>query len=158
MNRILIVCYSHSENTKKLAEIIRKKTRADIFYINTEPKYPKDYHGVMEMSKHQRTVGTLPNIKPKLNSLEDYDYIFIGTPNWWSTMSLPIASFLNIYDLSDKTIIPFVTHGGGGQANVVNDMRVMCHNSLFAKELSVYGNGGKDIDKKIENWLQEIFE
>lgn len=156
MSEILIVYYSYSGNTKKIAEIIKRKTGGDLFFTFPNPQYPKDSIDTLEVSKQQKANNQLPGLTTKLESLDSYKYIFIGTPNWWSTMTPPIQKFLNIYDLSNKRIIPFITHGGGGVANIVKDMKLICDKSIFLKELSVIDNEIESVEHRVEFWLNEI--
>lgn len=157
MNKILIVYYSHSGNTKKIADVIKRKTGGDIFFAIPRPRYPENYEDTLEVSKQQKEKGEFPKLVTKLNNLDAYDYIFIGTPNWWSTMAPPILAFLNTYDLSNKRIIPFITHGGGGIASIIKDMKQICSKSIFLKEFSVSGDDIDGVEYFVENWLSELF-
>lgn len=87
--------------------MIKKKTDGDMFFLQPDPLYPNDYQGVLEISKQQRSAGFIPSIRTKLNTLDNYQYIFIRIPNWRSTISLSVISFLNEYYLSNKKVIPF---------------------------------------------------
>lgn len=158
MNKVLIVYYSHSGNTKRVADIIKRKTGGDLFFAIPRPRYPENYEDTLEISRQQKVKGEFPKLATKLNSLDDYDYIFIGTPNWWSTMSPPIFSFLNTYDLSNKKIIPFITHGGGGIASIIKDMKQICNKSIFLKEFSVSDDDIERVEYRIESWLSKLLD
>lgn len=155
MSNVLIVYYSHSGNTKRIAQIIQKITKGDIFSVLPDPAYPKDYEEVLDVTKQQRDLGSLPKLLMHLDTINQYEYIFIGTPNWWSTVSLPILSFLKNNNLMNKTIIPFITHGGGGTANIVHDMKQICPNAIFLKELSLYGDASHTTEAPIEDWINK---
>lgn len=97
-----------------------------------------------------------PPIKTKIEDIEKYDIIFVGTPNWWSTIAPPVATFLTQHNLSGKTIIPFITHGGGGQGRVVSDIKRLCPESKVLEPLSIYEGGSTDLREKILEWLKKL--
>jgi len=157
MNRkILIAYYSHSANTKKIAEEICMKTGGTLCEIQPEILYPVDYNTVVEQAKKEIKAGFRPPLKTKADNMEAYDLIFIGSPNWWSTIAPPIATFLEENDLSGKTVAPFCTHGGGGEGKVKKDIAKLCPQSTITSCLSVHGSGGKDAQSKVSSWLREI--
>jgi len=123
MRNILVVFYSHSGVTKKVAEQIHAKVGGDIHEIVEQNPYPRDYNTVVEQAKREIAQGYRPPLKSEVTDLGKYDVIFIGSPNWWSTIALPVATFLTSADFTDKTVIPFITHGGGGLNRTVSDIK-----------------------------------
>ena len=123
MRNILVVFYSHSGVTKKVAEQIHAKVGGDIHEIVEQNPYPRDYNTVVEQAKREIAQGYRPPLKSEVTDLGKYDVIFIGSPNWWSTIALPVATFLMSADFTDKTVIPFITHGGGGLNRTVSDIK-----------------------------------
>ena len=163
--KILVVYYSWSEgkNTETLAKFFQEKTGADIFEIEAVKPYPSDYNKCVEVAKADIQAGLKPAIKGKVQNLDQYDVIFVGTPNWWSTMAPPVLTFLSDNDFTGKTIVPFCTHGGGGEARCFVDMQKAQPNAKFLKGLTVRGHKPQaDIDESIRksngvnNWLKEI--
>jgi flavodoxin len=97
--------------------------------------------------------------KPALSGSVDisrYDVIFIGSPNWWSTIAPPVSTFLTTYDLSGKTIIPFCTHGGGRQANLFKDITSLCPHSVVKKGFVVDGTSARRSKPEVEAWLRGL--
>ena len=123
MRNILTAFYSHSGVTKKVAEQIHAKVGGDIHEIVEQNPYPRDYNTVVEQAKREIVQGYRPKLKSDAPDLSKYDVIFIGSPNWWSTIALPVATFLTSANFTDKTVIPFITHGGGGLNRTVNDIK-----------------------------------
>ena len=117
--KILVAYYSYSGNTRFAAEQIQKNTGGTLFEIKPVKPYPADYNACVELAKREINAGVKPELAEKVKEFDKYDVIFVGTPNWWSTMAPPVLTFLSSYDFSGKTIIPFVTHGGGGMARAV---------------------------------------
>ena len=84
-----------------------------------------------------------------------YEVIFVGTPNWWSTMAPPVLAFLSSYEFSGKTVIPFVTHGGGGMARCETDMRKAVPKAKFGKGRAFSGGSIRHSGDAITNWANE---
>ena len=152
--KALVVYYSHSGNTEKAAKAISRIIDGTLFEIQPEAPYPKNYNIVVEQAKKEIKADFHPPLKTKIDSLESYDTVFIGSPNWWSTIAPPITTFLAENDLSGKTIIPFFTHGGGGAGHIERDIAKLCPGSKLLPGLSIYGSDCGDA--KISAWLQKI--
>ena len=124
--KILIAYYSYSGNTKEVAEAIQKETGGDLFEIKTEGSYPDEYRPMTVQAKQEIQDGYRPKLMTSVENIAQYDTIFIGSPNWWGTITPQVSSFLETYDLTGKTIVPFITHGGGGVQNTIKDMAAQC--------------------------------
>lgn len=156
MSHILIIYYSWSGNTRKIARIIQKEVGGDMVEIIPENPYPSSYNATVEQAKKEIKMDYKPPIKTKIEDIEKYDIIFVGIPNWWSTIAPPVATFLTQHNLSGKTIIPFITHGGGGQGRVVSDIKRLCPESKVLEPLSIYEGGSTDLREKILEWLKKL--
>ena len=97
----------------------------------------------------------LRELAAKVEDMGKYDVIFIGSPNWWSTIAPPVASFLASYDLSGKTVIPFVTHGGGGMARCADEVRKLCPKSTVLKGGAFAGEGIRTTRAALVKWVNE---
>lgn len=155
-DKSLIVYYSHSGNTSKIAEIIHKKVGGDILRIEPIKPYPKEYNRVVDQAKKEISSGYIPELKLHIDDIELYNKIFIGSPNWWNTIAPPVKSFLLQYDLSNKIVAPFCTHGGGGKGNVFSAIAKECNDSTIKKGFAIYGDGGSKVEKMITAWLDEL--
>jgi flavodoxin len=153
---ILIAYYSRSANTRTIAKLIHGEVGGTIFEIQPERPYPVDYNTVVDQAKKEIQAGYRPGLKSKIDNIEVYDTLFIGSPNWWSTIAPPVASFLTEYGLSGKTIVPFCTHGGGGQARVLQDIARLCPGSKVLPGFDIYGDGGSGAKAKVSSWLSKI--
>lgn len=156
MEHILIAYYSHSKNTEKLANIIERRVGGMIFDIQPKDQYPSSYNVVVKQAKKEIQEGYMPKLKRKMNHMDSYSTIFIGTPNWWSTLAPPVASFLSEVDFSGKTIIPFCTHGGGGQGRIMEDIVKLCPKATVLDGMVVYGNDVIASKKQVIEWLIKI--
>ena len=79
-----------------------------------------------QQAKKEIQDGYRPKLTTSIADISQYDIVFLGSPNWWGTITPQVSSFLAAYNLSGKTVIPFVTHGGGGVQNTVTDMTAQC--------------------------------
>lgn len=154
MSNLLIVYYSHSGNTRKLAELIGQKTGGTLFELLPEEPYPTAYGTVVEQAKKEIRAGYRPALKNNIEHMEAYDTILIGTPNWWSSVAPPVATFLESHDFSNKTIAPFCTHGGGGFGHIPKDIAQLCPHSALLPGLELYGSSGTE--SKVFAWLKQI--
>lgn len=157
-DRVLVVYFSHGGNTQKLAKEVSDQVGGDFRQIVPTVPYPEGDELFDYTEEEQNNDG-----RPAFNDLDidmnDYDTIFIGYPIWWYTYPQIILSFFDEYDLSDKTIVPFVTHGGSSMSGTEEDMR----NYLADKNVTVL-NGLAVSRNDIENdqsdtvsqWLKEL--
>ncbi len=154
--RVLIVYYSHSGNTRELANRIHKRVGGDILEIQPVDSYPDDYETVTKQAKRELQSGYKPALKTRIENIGSYDVVFLGSPNWWNTIAPPVITFLTTYDLSGKTAAPFITHGGGGVGRAVADIAALCPNSTISDGLAVWGREAKAEQNKISEWLRKF--
>lgn len=155
--KVLIAYFSWSGNTKHIAEEIQSKTGGDMFRIETAVPYPSDYNETAYgVAKKQHDENILPELKDN-GDVSNYDVIFVGTPAWWYTMAPAVKTFLTENDFTGKTIIPFVTHGGGGGYHIADDMEKLAKGAMVVKNpLVVYDRGNSGTSKEIDKWLAEV--
>ena len=110
----------------------------------------------MDQAKKEISANFKPELKNKVEDISKYDVIFIGSPNWWSTIAPPVATFLTSYDLSGKTVVPFFTHGGGSIGRCEADVRKHCPKSAVLKSLYTSGYSVKNAQSEVSEWLREI--
>ncbi len=130
-------------NTAIIAEMIAKKTNGDLFEIEVEDDdYPMSYEALVEYAKNEKEHNYRPELKAKVENFDDYDTVFLGYPNWWGDLPMPVYSFIESHDLSNKKVYHFCTHEGSG----------------YVKEgFSIYGHIAQErpeeADKKVTDWL-----
>ncbi|HEX3032627.1 MAG TPA: flavodoxin [Bacillota bacterium] len=86
MNKVLVAFFSHSGNTKVIADSIKANVGGDIFEIKTVEAYPTDYNAVVDKAKKEQTTDYRPTLATRVQSMEEYDVVFVGYPNWWATI------------------------------------------------------------------------
>jgi len=133
MNRKLVAFFSASGVTTKVAENLSKAIDADLFEIKPEVPYtPKDLNWRDKAARSTIEMHDLsfrPAITGKCENIADYDTIFVGFPIWWYIAPTIINTFLESYDLSGKTIVPFATSGGSGMGETNKMIQSSCPNS-----------------------------
>ena len=110
-------------NTQYVAQLIQEMTGGDIFRILPQKPYPTDHRTLVDLAREEQKQDARPTIAGKIESPEAYDTIVIGYPNWWGDMPMILYTFLEQYDFSGKTLIPFCTHGGSGFSRTIRTMQ-----------------------------------
>lgn len=141
-------------NTEIAAGIIKELTDADIFKIEQKKAYSKGYNDCIEEAKADQQKNTRPKLKDYPDSIDSYDVIYLGFPNYWSTMPMAVFTFLEHFDFSGKTIKPFCTHEGSGLGSSISDIKKLCPNAIIENGLAIYGSRVMRSKKDIEGWVK----
>ena len=152
----LTAYFSHSGNTREIAHQIHEYVGGDVFEIVSVNPYPSDYDAVVEQARKELKKDCRPGLKTKVENMNLYDVVFIGYPNWWGTIPMPVATFLSEYDFSGKTIVPFCTHEGSALGRSVADIKGLCPQSPILEGLPVRGSDVKNARNKVSGWLREL--
>lgn len=167
MSNKLVVFYSRADenyvngllkmldvgNTEIAAGIIKRLTGADMFKIEQLNPYSKDYNECIAQAQDDQRRNARPQLLKYPESLEKYDIIYLGYPNYWGTMPMAVFTFLEAFDFSGKVIKPFCTNEGSGLGNSVKDIKNLCPNAKVEKGLAIHGASVKKSEKDIEKWL-----
>ncbi len=152
--KILIAYFSWGGNTEGVAKEIRRQTGADLFEIELVHPYSDSYNTVLDQAQHDQNIQARPEIKNKVENFDQYDTVLIGYPNWWASIPMPIASFLEEYDFSGKTIIPFCSHGGGRFGQSLTAIAKLAPDAAMGEGLSIHYSGGSALGADVEAWLK----
>lgn len=145
-------------NTEVVAGIIQKLTGADFFKIEPVREYSKDYNDCIDEARADQRRDARPELKVYPESLEEYDTIYLGYPNYWGTMPMVMFTFLEHFDFGGKKIFPFCTHEGSGMGNSENDIKRICPNANIKRGLTLYGGSVKNAESEIRQWLESVKE
>lgn len=144
-------------NTARLAQWIQEYVGGDLFPIVVTEPYPDDYDECLDRAADEKAENARPELTNYLDNIDDYDIIFLGFPNWWYTAPMAIFSFIEEYDLSDKTIVPFCTHGTGGLASCIRDITTALPDSAEVLEpLGVYREDIEQAQSEVNEWLLNL--
>lgn len=151
--KILIAYFSWGGNTEGIAEEIQSQTGADIFEITMVNPYSSDYNTVLDEAQRDQNAQARPELANHVDNMDEYDIVMIGYPNWWASIPMPVASFLEEYDFSGKTILPFCSHGGGRFGQSLTAIAKLVPNATMGEALSVHYSGGSGLSGDVSDWL-----
>ncbi|MBQ6365338.1 MAG: SUMF1/EgtB/PvdO family nonheme iron enzyme [Oscillospiraceae bacterium] len=152
--KVLIAFFSWSRNTRGIAREIQRQTNADLFEITLVSPYSSDYNTVLMEAQRDQHDKARPKIAEHLENMDEYETILLGYPNWWASIPMPIASFLEEYDFSGKQIIPFCSHGGGRFGQSLTAIAKLVPNANMGEGLSVHYSGGSGLAENVSAWLE----
>ena len=144
-------------NTQYVAQLIQEMTDGDIFRILPQKPYPTDHRTLVDLAKEEQEQDARPAIAGKLEAPEAYDTIFIGYPNWWGDMPMILYTFLEQYDFSGKTLVPFCTHGGSGFSSTIQTIQAKQPGATVIREgYSLSRSRMERAPSGVAAWLKEI--
>lgn len=158
-SNILIAYFSKTGNTEAIAQEIQSLTNGTLVEIETVEPYPDSYSETVDIAESEKEANARPEISTTVDNMDQYDTIFIGYPIWWYTYPQVILTFFDNYDLTGKTIAPFVTHGGSGMSGTEDDMREYLSDKdvTVLDGLTVSRNDiEEDQSQTVTNWLEEL--
>ena len=142
-------------NTERAAEFVQKAVGGNLFEIETVRTYSKDYHACTVEAKAELQEGARPELKAYPDSLDAYDTIFVGYPNWWGTMPMAVWTFLERFDMTGKKIVPFCTNEGSGMGSSERDLKKICKGAEIVPGLSVHGSEVTRSEERIAAWAKK---
>lgn len=155
--KTLIVYYSWSGNTRQIASQVHEIIpAADLVELQTVVPYPAEYRQTTEQAKKEQQANYRPPLSTKIDNLDQYSTIFIGSPNWWGTVSMPVFTFLDEYDLSGKTVGVFITHEGSRLGRAVEDVQKRCAGGKILEGLAVRGGSVGSARPEVAAWLRKV--
>ena len=142
-------------NMQYMAMTIQEAIGGELFRIETKEKYPLEHETLVNQAKEEQNEEVRPELATHIENVEQYDMIFLGYPNWWGDMPQPLYTFLEEYDFSGKTIIPFNSHGGGGFSNTIEEIKKLQPNATVKDDgLSISRNDVADSEQEITDWAK----
>ena len=168
---VLVVYFSHAGenynvgvieegNTAKMGKIIAEQLGADVFELVPVVPYPEDYDSCLDIATEEQRTDARPEYEGGIENWDQYDTVFIGYPIWWGEIPNIVYTFMEAYDFTGKTVIPFNTHEGSGQAHSQRDIEGLLTGATVLKGLAVRGSKAQsDADgtgTDVANWLKQI--
>ena len=142
-------------NTEVIAEYIRELDGAALFKVEPAEEYPADYMKCIDVAKAEQQADARPEIKETLSGIDEYDTIYIGFPNWWGTLPMPMFTQLEQLDFTGKVVKPFVTHEGSGFGSSQRDLAKLCEGGEIKNGLSIPGANVYDVKDTVKAWIDE---
>ena len=142
-------------NTEIVANKISVLTGGDIFKIEQAVPYSPKYDICVEESKEDKAKNIRPELADCLKSIDNYDVIYLGYPNYWGSLPMCVFTFLDKFDCTGKIICPFCTHEGSGFGNSIEELTVTCKGAKIEKGLAITGSEAGRHDEEIRQWVYE---
>lgn len=142
-------------NTERVAEFVQNAVGGDLFEIDTVKEYAASYRECTIEAKDEKNANARPQLKALPESIDDYEVIFLGYPNWWGTCPMAVFTFLDAFDFSGRTIIPFCTNEGSGMGVSERDIQKACPQATVMSGLSIYGSDAADSEHTVSKWAKE---
>lgn len=141
-------------NAAKLASWIQQEVGGDLHSIVVEEPYSSDYDQCLDRAADEKAENARPALASHVDNMEDYDIVFLGFPNWWYTLPMPGLTFVEGYDWSGKTVVPFVTHGTGGLSGTIRDLTAALPEDVTILEpIGVYRPEVDASQSAIQEWI-----
>ena len=150
--RILIAYFSYTGNTENAAEILAQAAGADVFEIRMAEPYRG---GIYDVSQRDLNANARPALAGRVQNMAQYDVVLLGYPTWWSTMPMPVYTFLESYDFSDKVILPFSSHGGTRFGDSISDLSKTANGAYVGQGFEFEYSGGRRLEDSLRAWLSE---
>lgn len=146
-------------NTEYVARLVQQTIGGDLFEIKAAEDYPLDHDTLVDQAADEKANKTRPALADSIDNFADYDTVILGYPNWWADLPMPVYTFLEQYDFSGKTVIPFVTHGGSGFSSTVRTISDMLPDSTISDNtLSLSRNSVADSESTVAEWANGLIE
>lgn len=144
-------------NTEILAEWIQQETGGNLFSITVKEPYPADYDECLDRAALENAENARPELSSHVEDMEAYDTVFLGFPNWYYSLPMPVFSFLEEYDFSGKTVIPFCAHGTGGLAGTIQDLKAaLPESAVVAEPFDAERSEIAGSQPQLKEWLEEL--
>ena len=144
-------------NLEYMAGVIQQTIGGDLFRIETVEEYPLDHEPLVDQAAEEQDEEARPELSTQIENPDQYDTILLGYPNWWGDMPMALYTFLEEYDFSGKTIIPFTAHGGSGFSDTVDTIAELQPDAEVSDEgLSISRNDVAEAQEEISSWAQGL--
>ena len=144
-------------NNEYIAQIIQRETGGNLFAIETVQDYPTTHDPLLEFAYNEKADNARPELATQIENPDSYDVIFLGYPNWNADLPMPLYTFLEEYDFSGKTIIPFTTHGGSGFSRTIQTISELQPNATVISDgLSISRNSVSGAESDVVDWVNSL--
>lgn len=143
----------HEGNTKAAARILQELTGTELFEIKMAKPYPDDYYRCIDAAKQDLKNNARPLLAAWPDRWERYSIIYLGYPNYWDALPMPVHTFLEGLNFTGKTILPFCTHEGSGIGRSVEKISKACPSATVLNGLAIRGADVQQAHAILHAWL-----
>jgi flavodoxin len=155
-SRVLVACFTRTGNTRVIAGQIRRALQADLFEIEPARRYPEDYEATVAQAVRERDSGYRPALNASVADIGSFEVVFLGFPVWGETAPAVIRSFLSQHDLSGKTLVPFITHGGYGEGRSMNVVKEHAPRARILDPFVMEADQERRTLTQVSQWLGRV--
>ena len=152
----LIAYFSWSGNTEQVAQLIQEATGGDLFEITPAVPYTDDYDELLDIARQEQSDSARPELAAQVENWGRYDTVFVGYPNWWSDAPMAVYTFLESYDWTGKTLIPFNTSASGGFGRSLDNLPESAAGATILEGLSFTERTLADAQSEVPAWLDGL--
>jgi flavodoxin len=149
----VIAYFSWSGNTRAIAREIARQTDADLFEIVPAEPYSAAYNEAAMEARRDQKAQARPELANHLPNFGEYGTFVLGYPLWWSSIPMPVATFLEEYDFSFHKVVPFCSHGGGRLGHSLEDIAQLVPDAFLGQALAIPSSGGELLERNVADWL-----
>ena len=155
-SKMLIIYFTRTGNTEKIANYINKVTNIEIFKIEPKTAYPSNYDETLSIARNEQSSNSRPEINNPLTDVSKYDIILLGHPIWYSHLPNIVMTQLELLNLNNKIIYPFNTHGGSGIGSSVNDIKNIVSGATVNNGFPIQKSNVENSEDDVNEWLENI--
>ena len=152
-SHILVAYFSWSGNTEAMANLIAEQTGGTLFEIAPATPYTDDYDALLDVAQQEQAEDARPALAASVENWDNYDVVFVSYPDWWSDAPMVIYSFLESYDWTGKTLVPFCTSGGSGFGRSLDRLPDSAPGATILEGLHVSGSSAADSGEEVAEWI-----
>ncbi len=153
---VLVAYFSWSGNTEMVANLIAQQTGGDLFEITPANPYTDDYDTLLDIARQEQAEDARPELANTVENWDSYDVVFVGYPNWWSDAPMAVYTFLEAYDFTGKTLIPFNTSSSGGFGRSLDGVAQSAPGAEILEGLALTENELDDASSRVSAWLSGL--
>ena len=152
----LVAYFSWSGNTEQMAQMIQSDTGGDLFEIEPATPYTDDYDTLLDVAQQEQSDNARPELAAQVDNWDSYDVVFVGYPDWWGDAPMIIYSFLESYNWSGKTLVPFCTSGGSGFGRSLDKLPDSAPGADILEGLHVSGGSVSGASEEVASWIDSL--
>ncbi len=155
-SKAIIIYYSRSGNTESIARVIAEATGAKMLRIDVKEPYAEAYSDMTDIARDEVRRKARRELKTEIPDLSGYEVVYLGSPYWWGSLSVPMSTFLMDHNLAGKTVYPFITSGSSSPSGALSRIRELCPAATMGEHFYVPGSDARDAGADIRAWLRKI--
>ena len=152
----LVAYFSWSGNTQQMAQVIAEQTGGDLFEIAPATPYTEDYDELLDIAQQEQAEEARPALADEVENWDSYDTVFVGYPNWWGDAPMAVYTFLESYDWTGKTLVPFNTSGSSGFGRSLEGIAQSAAGATVLEGLALTEGELPDAQDRVTEWLDGL--